>query len=184
VLLTLSIFVLIPQQGRMALGIELMVLSILVLIVGLRLQARTLRRLHVRHRWDRTTSRSQQRHFGDHPSGREPSHQTAGWSPVVAAHDVDLPRMVDLQRLEPHDSCPGRARAETAGRSGTPDPWWQNWWQTEAEKPDSPGRRGGLMDAQHELWPPRRMSKALRRKKAEALCRPLPYHLATAPTEA
>lgn len=42
VLLTVAIFVLIPTQGRVALGIELVVLSIVVLAIGLRLQARTL----------------------------------------------------------------------------------------------------------------------------------------------
>ena len=53
VLLTLSIFALIPQQGRVALGIELVVLSILVFVVSLRLQADTMRRLRApqRRRW-------------------------------------------------------------------------------------------------------------------------------------
>ena len=45
VLLTLSIFVMIPEQGRVALGIELVVLSILVFVVALPLQASTLRHL-------------------------------------------------------------------------------------------------------------------------------------------
>ena len=53
VLLTLSIFVLIPEQGRMALGIELIVLSIVVLVMSVRLEARTLGRLppERRRRW-------------------------------------------------------------------------------------------------------------------------------------
>ena len=50
VLVTVSVFVLIPQQGRVALGIELIALSILVFVVGLRLQAQTLRRLPARSR--------------------------------------------------------------------------------------------------------------------------------------
>jgi hypothetical protein len=50
VLLTLSIFVLIPQQGRVALGVELITLSLVVLVITLRLQARTTRRVPTRHR--------------------------------------------------------------------------------------------------------------------------------------
>lgn len=49
-LLTLSIVVLIPQQGRVALGVELVALSLVVLVVSLRLQARTMRRIPLRHR--------------------------------------------------------------------------------------------------------------------------------------
>lgn len=45
VLLTVAIFVLIPEQGRVALGIELVVLSILVFVVVLRLQSGTLHQL-------------------------------------------------------------------------------------------------------------------------------------------
>lgn len=50
VLLTVAIFVLIPEQGRVALGIELIALSIIVLVIGLRLQARTLRQLPAQQR--------------------------------------------------------------------------------------------------------------------------------------
>ena len=50
VLVTVSVFVLIPEQGRVALGIELVALSILVFVVGLRLQGQTLRRLPARSR--------------------------------------------------------------------------------------------------------------------------------------
>lgn len=50
VLLTLSIFVLIPQQGRVALGIELIVVSLVVLVLALRLQRKTTRRIPARHR--------------------------------------------------------------------------------------------------------------------------------------
>ena len=49
-LLTLSIVVLIPRQGRTALGIELIALSLVVLGISLRLQVRTTRRLPARHR--------------------------------------------------------------------------------------------------------------------------------------
>ena len=49
-LLTVAIFVLIPEQGRVALGIELVALSILVFAVALRLQTRTLHRLPARRR--------------------------------------------------------------------------------------------------------------------------------------
>ncbi|HUL48688.1 MAG TPA: hypothetical protein VLT79_01600 [Gemmatimonadales bacterium] len=48
--LVVSIFVLIPQQGRVPLGIELLVTSLVVLALGLRLQARTVRRLAPRRR--------------------------------------------------------------------------------------------------------------------------------------
>jgi hypothetical protein len=47
VLLTVSIFVLIPEQGRVALGIELLVLSGFVWVVSLRLQSQTVHRLPV-----------------------------------------------------------------------------------------------------------------------------------------
>jgi len=50
VLLTVAIFVLIPEQGRVALGVELVVLSVLVLGVILRLQSGTLHRLPARSR--------------------------------------------------------------------------------------------------------------------------------------
>lgn len=50
VLLAVAIFVLIPEQGRVALGIELVVLSGLVFVVILRLQAETLHRLPARQR--------------------------------------------------------------------------------------------------------------------------------------
>jgi hypothetical protein len=50
VLLTVSIFVLIPQQGRVALGIELILLGIIVLVISIRLQAGTTRRLPARSR--------------------------------------------------------------------------------------------------------------------------------------
>ncbi|MGE5834895.1 MAG: hypothetical protein ACM4AI_10475 [Acidobacteriota bacterium] len=50
VLLTLSIFVLIPKQGRVALGIELLVLSVIVLGMSLRLQWGTVHRLPQRRR--------------------------------------------------------------------------------------------------------------------------------------
>ena len=55
VLLTLSIFILIPEQGAVALGIELLVLGIIVFVVALRLQARTLHQLPVgeRRSWRR-----------------------------------------------------------------------------------------------------------------------------------
>jgi hypothetical protein len=49
-LLTLSILVLIPQQGRVALGIELVVLSLIVLAISLPLQAKTTQRIPERHR--------------------------------------------------------------------------------------------------------------------------------------
>ncbi len=49
-LLVLSIVVLIPGQGRVALGAELTVMGLLLLIISLSLQARTIRRLHIRHR--------------------------------------------------------------------------------------------------------------------------------------
>lgn len=53
VLLILAIFVLIPGQGRVALGIELLALSIVVLVVTLRLQSKTLQHLpaHRRSAW-------------------------------------------------------------------------------------------------------------------------------------
>lgn len=53
VLLILAIFVLIPGQGRVALGIELLALSMVVLVVSLRLQSRTLHHLpaHRRRAW-------------------------------------------------------------------------------------------------------------------------------------
>ena len=53
VLLILAIFVLIPGQGRVALGIELLALSAVVLVVALRLEASTLRHLpaHRRRAW-------------------------------------------------------------------------------------------------------------------------------------
>src|SRR5262245_7634586 len=50
VLLTLSILVLIPKQGRVALGIELIGLSFVVFLISLRLEARTTRRLPARYR--------------------------------------------------------------------------------------------------------------------------------------
>jgi hypothetical protein len=50
VLLTVSIFVLIPEQGRAALGTELLILSVLVLAVSLRLQWRTMHRMEPRLR--------------------------------------------------------------------------------------------------------------------------------------
>jgi hypothetical protein len=55
VLLAASIFILIPEQGRVALGIELIVMSIVVAVVSLRLQAGTLRGLAEwrRRRWQR-----------------------------------------------------------------------------------------------------------------------------------
>ena len=53
VLLIIAIFVLIPGQGRVALGIELVVLSIIVLAASLRLQSSTLQHLpaHRRRAW-------------------------------------------------------------------------------------------------------------------------------------
>ena len=53
VLLTVSIFVLIPQQGRVALGMELIILSIIVFVVSVRLQVMTTRMLPApkRRRW-------------------------------------------------------------------------------------------------------------------------------------
>ena len=55
VLLIVSIFVMIPEQGRVALGIELVVLSVLVWVLSLRLQSETLQHLpaHQRRRWGR-----------------------------------------------------------------------------------------------------------------------------------
>jgi len=50
VLLTLSIFILIPQQGRVPLGIELVTLSLLVFGLTLPLQARTTRRVPAEYR--------------------------------------------------------------------------------------------------------------------------------------
>src|SRR5258706_11373782 len=50
VLLTVAIFVLIPEQGRVALGVELLVVSIIVWGVSLRLQLRTLHALPARRR--------------------------------------------------------------------------------------------------------------------------------------
>jgi modulator of FtsH protease len=50
VLLTVAIFVLIPEQGRVPLGIELLVLSIFVWVVSLRLQASTVHHLPARLR--------------------------------------------------------------------------------------------------------------------------------------
>ena len=53
VLLILSLLALIPKQGRVALGIELLALSVLVFGVGLRLQASTVHHLpaHRRRSW-------------------------------------------------------------------------------------------------------------------------------------
>ena len=53
VLLIIAIFVLIPGQGRVALGIELLVVSILVFVVSMRLQSSTLQHLaaHRRRAW-------------------------------------------------------------------------------------------------------------------------------------
>ena len=53
VLLVVSIFALIPQQGRIALGIELILLSVVVLTIAFRLQSKTLHRLPAenRRRW-------------------------------------------------------------------------------------------------------------------------------------
>jgi len=45
VLLVVAVFVLIPGQGPGALGVELVVVSVIVLVVSLRLQSKTLRRL-------------------------------------------------------------------------------------------------------------------------------------------
>lgn len=55
VLVIISIFALIPEQGRMALGIELLVLSILVFAVGLPLQSQTVHHLRpeLRRGWRR-----------------------------------------------------------------------------------------------------------------------------------
>jgi hypothetical protein len=50
VLLTVSIFVLIPQQGRLPLGIELIAVSLVVLVLSLRLQTKTTQRIPARHR--------------------------------------------------------------------------------------------------------------------------------------
>jgi hypothetical protein len=50
VLLTVAVFVLIPEQGRVALGIELVVLSMLVSVVILRLQSGTLHKLPAKRR--------------------------------------------------------------------------------------------------------------------------------------
>jgi modulator of FtsH protease len=50
VLLTVAIFVLIPEQGRVPVGIELLALSALVWIVSLRLQWNTVHRLAKRQR--------------------------------------------------------------------------------------------------------------------------------------
>ncbi len=50
VLLIVAIFVLIPEQGRVALGIELLGLSMLVWVLSLRLQARTVHQLPRRRR--------------------------------------------------------------------------------------------------------------------------------------
>ena len=50
VLLAVSILVLIPKQGRVALGIELIAASIMVLIISVRLQIQTTRRLPERNR--------------------------------------------------------------------------------------------------------------------------------------
>ena len=50
VLLTVAIFVLIPEQGRVALGIELLALSVLVWVLTLRLQSQTVHRLPSRQR--------------------------------------------------------------------------------------------------------------------------------------
>lgn len=53
VLLIIAIFVLIPGQGRVALGIELLAVSLIVLAVSLRLQSSTLHHLpaHRRRGW-------------------------------------------------------------------------------------------------------------------------------------
>lgn len=50
VLLTVAIFVLIPEQGPVPLGIELLALSVLVWVVSLRLQASTVQHLPQRQR--------------------------------------------------------------------------------------------------------------------------------------
>jgi len=50
VLLVVSIFVLIPEQGPLPLGIELLAISVVVLGISLRLQSSTLNRLHHTHR--------------------------------------------------------------------------------------------------------------------------------------
>src|SRR4029079_11426655 len=50
VLLVVSIFVLIPEQGPLPLGIELLAISAIVLGVSFRLQSSTLNRLHHTHR--------------------------------------------------------------------------------------------------------------------------------------
>lgn len=49
-LLCVAVFVLIPEQGRVALGIELVGLSIILFAVSLRLQRRTMARLPTGHR--------------------------------------------------------------------------------------------------------------------------------------
>ena len=49
-LLTVAIFVLIPEQGRVALGVELVGLSILVVVVTLPLQSHTLHHLPAKRR--------------------------------------------------------------------------------------------------------------------------------------
>ena len=50
VLLTVAIFVLIPEQGRLPVGIELLALSVLVWVLSLRLQWSTVHRLPKRQR--------------------------------------------------------------------------------------------------------------------------------------
>src|SRR5712692_1750341 len=59
--------------------------------------------------------------------------------------------------------------------------WWRNWWQTQPEKTDKSGFERKNPDPISRSSAARWDCKGLRRKKAEALCRPLPYHLATAP---
>ncbi len=49
-LLTVAIFVLIPEQGRVPLGIELLAVSVLVWVLSLRLQWRTVHALPVQRR--------------------------------------------------------------------------------------------------------------------------------------
>ena len=53
VLLVIAIFVLIPGQGRVALGIELLAVSVVVLVLSLRFQSSTLQHLpaHRRRTW-------------------------------------------------------------------------------------------------------------------------------------
>ena len=63
-----------------------------------------------------TSHWSQQRHFVDHDGRSWPDNRTAGWLPLAAADDSALPRVVDVQSMEPHDRCVGGAPAgESAG---------------------------------------------------------------------